>query len=446
MSDRVRALGKPAAIQARSRWVIHLSTWKQRLEESLWMAMGSIREHLFRSTLTLLGIIIGVSTVIAVVSVIEGLNGTINRSIQNLNPNIFIVTRISFDELTGDKLQEALRKRPPLKYEDVQSIRKTCPSVKTVSPLLTRTFFAGGTVSVKYGNEEASNPILRGVEPFYQDATGLYVADGRFLTVADSLHHRDVCLLGAAIADGLFKGLNPVGKTVRIDSRSFDVIGVMERREVLVEGPSENQLVMIPFGTYQKYYPKADQDFLQFICSVDRPDKMEKAIDEVTQTLRRLRKVRISEPDNFVIFTPAQMLQIWHQISNGIFLLMILIASIALVIGGIGVMNIMWVSVTERIQEIGIRKAVGATRRDILWQFLMEAILLTGTGGVLGILLGVMMGFGFRLFFPTLKSDLSPWSVVAGLGVSVGVGLFFGIWPANRAGRLDPIDALRYER
>lgn len=421
------------------------SKWYRRAAESAEMAVASIREHLFRSTLTLLGIIIGVSTVIAVVSVVEGLNGTINQAIQSLNPNIFIVTRVSFEEFSPDKLQEALRKRPPLKYEDTLAIRRTCPSVKTVSPFETRNFFSGAS-SVKYGNEEASNPILRGVEPFYQDATGLYVIDGRFIATADSVHHREVCVLGSAIADGLFKGERAAGKTVRIDSRSYEVIGVLEHRETLMEGPSENQLVIIPLGTFQKHYPKLDQDFMQFICSAESPALVSKAIDEVTETLRRLRRLRVWESDNFVIFTPAQMLQIWHQVSDGIFLLMILIASIALIIGGIGVMNIMWVSVTERTQEIGVRKAVGATRSDILWQFLMEAVLLTGSGGVLGILAGVLLGFGFRFFFPSLKADLSAWSVFAGLSVSVSVGLFFGIWPANRAGRMHPIEALRYER
>jgi putative ABC transport system permease protein len=421
--------------------------WIWRLNESFFMALTSIREHLFRSILTLLGIIIGVSTVIAVVSVIEGLNGTITNAIRNLNPNIFIVTRVSFEEMSPDKFQEALRKRPPLLYDDAVALRKTCPSVKVVSPFLTHTFAFGGSVTaVKYGSEDASNPILRGVEPYYQDATGLYVVEGRFISDMDNMHHRDVCVLGASIADGLFKGTNPIGKTVRIDSRAFEVVGVLERRETLMEGPSENQLVVIPFGTYEKYYPKTDQDFLQLLCSADSPENVEKAIDEVTESLRRRRKVPISEPDNFAVFTPSQMLEIWHQISDGIFLLMILIASIALVIGGIGVMNIMWVSVSERIQEIGIRKAVGARRMDILWQFLLEAALLTGAGGVLGILAGVALGLGFRVFFSAIRAELSGWSVLAGLSVSVGVGLFFGIWPAYRAGRLDPIEALRYER
>jgi putative ABC transport system permease protein len=435
-------LQKPPAGES----IVVLAQLRWKLQESFLMALGSIREHLFRSVLTLLGIIIGVSTVIAVVSVIEGLNGTISKAIRNLNPNIFIVTRVSFEDMSPDKFQEALRKRPPLLYEDAVALRKTCPSVRVVSPFLTNNFAAGASTTVKFGNEDASNPILRGVEPFYQDATGLYVIEGRFIADADNLHHRDVCVLGASIADGLFKNANPVGKMVRIDSRAFQVIGVLERRETLMEGPSENQLVIIPFGTYEKYYPRSDQDFMQFLCSADTPENVEKAIDEVTESLRRRRNVPISQPDNFFIFTPSQMLELWHQISDGIFLLMILIASIALVIGGIGVMNIMWVSVNERIQEIGIRKAVGARRTDILWQFLLEAVLLTGAGGVLGILTGVILGMGFRVFFPTLRGGLSMWSVLAGLSVSVGVGLFFGIWPAHRAGKLDPIEALRYER
>ncbi len=421
--------------------------WVGRVRESLWMARDSLRDHLFRSALTLLGIIIGVSTVITVVSVIEGLNGTISRAIRNLSPNIFMVTRIRMDEMTSrDRVQEALRKRPPLKMEDLQAIRKTCPNIRAVSPVLTKNLPINRTSTVKFGNQDADNPILRGVEPMYQEATGLYVVEGRFISDLDNEHHRDVCVLGASVADGLFKGLHPIGKTVRIDSRAFEVIGVLESRETLMEGPSENQLVLIPFGSYTKHYPRTDQDFMMFLCSAETPEKVEKAMDEVTETLRRQRNVPIREPDNFLIFTPSQMLEIWHQISDGIFLLMIVIASIALLVGGIGVMNIMWVSVQERYHEIGIRKAVGARQTDILGQFLLEAVLLTGMGGVLGIMLGILLGWGLHLFIPMLRSALSGWSMLAGLAVSVSVGLFFGIWPAYRAGRLDPIEALRYER
>lgn len=410
------------------------------------MAIDSIRDHVFRSVLTLLGIIIGVSTVIAIVSVIEGLDGTIKKSIQNLSPSTFFISRVNFDEMSPDKFQEALRKRPPLTYEDVMAIRRSCPSVKVASPILTRNFISSGTATVKYGNEEASNPLLRGTEPYYQQATNLNVVEGRFLSDADRRHHRNVCVLGSAIADGLFKKVSPIGKKVRIDGIEYEVIGLFEHRETVFDGPSENQLVVIPFETFQKHYPKRDQDFLQIICSAEQPEQVGKAIDETSEILRRRRRVPVDAPDNFVVFTPEQFLTLWHQISDGIFLLMTLIASIALLIGGIGVMNIMWVSVNERIQEIGIRKAIGARRSDILWQFLSEAILLTAAGGVLGILLGIGLGFSMRLFFPTIKTYLSHWSMVAGFGVSVSVGLFFGIWPAYRAGRLDPIEALRYER
>jgi len=424
---------------------IRMQPLKQEARETLNLAISSIGQHKFQSALTLLGIIIGVATVIVVVSVIEGLNNTVATAIQRLSPNIFIVARAGFEDFGSGNFEEVLRKRPPFKPEDVLAIRQFCPSVKVVSPFHTSNLFSRPPI-VSYGNEEAQNPIVRGVDPFYMDATGHYVIEGRFITDADSLHRREVCVLGSAIVDGLFHNIDPIGKQIRIDGRAFEVIGVLEHREVLIEGPSENQLVLIPFGTFTKYANERDLEFLQFICSAYEPSQVDQAIEEVTNVLRRRRNLKADEPDNFTTFTPDQFLQIWHQVSDGIFLVMIVIASIGLIVGGIGVMNIMLVSVTERTNEIGIRKTVGARRRDILGQFLVEAMILTGFGGIVGIVSGISIGLLIQFFFPSLKAGFSVWSIISGLVVSVSVGLFFGIWPANRAARLDPIQALRYER
>lgn len=422
-----------------------LSVWRQEAVEVVALAITSIRSHGFQSALTLLGIILGVATVIVVVAVIEGLNNSVNKAIARLNPNIFIVARVGIEDIGLGNFDEVLRKRPPFKYLDYLAIRESCPNVAIVSPFHSSNIFAKPP-SVTYRDEEAQNPIVRGIEPFYLQATGFYVTEGREITETDSLRKRDVCMLGASIVDGLFPHLDPVGKQVRIDGHPFEVIGVLERREVLVEGPSENQLVLIPFGTYTKFYTDRSLEFLQFICMVRDPLQMDRAISEVTSVLRHRRSIPYDQPDNFVLFKPDQFLQIWHDISDGVFLLMIVIASIGLLVGGIGVMNIMLINVAERVNEIGIRKAVGARRRDILWQFLLEAMILTTLGGMLGILTGVATGTTLQWVFPSLKANFSGWSMTAGLLVSSSVGLFFGLWPANRAARLDPIQALRHER
>ncbi|MGI8785116.1 MAG: ABC transporter permease [Acidobacteriota bacterium] len=416
------------------------------LREALLLALDSIRQHKFRSVLTLLGIILGVATVIGMVAAIEGLNHSVSSVIEELNPNIFIVSRFSPSDMGLSDIKDTLARRPALKLDDSKTIRESAPSVKHVSPFHTVDFIEGSGATVTFRGEDAFSPLVRGVDPFYMEATGLFVVRGRFITGADDFHASPVCVLGADIADGLFDQIEPVGKQLRIDNQPYTVIGVLERRETLFEGPSENQLVLIPFGTYLRFYRGQNLEFLQFICSVREPGDLEKAIDEVKGLLRSKRRLPRDAPDNFSLFTPEQFFEIWKKVTGGIFLLMIIIASIGLLIGGIGVMNIMLISVTERYQEIGVRKAMGARKRDILWQFLLEAILLTTIGGVGGLVLGILVSLAMPLVFPSLRAHIPFWSVAAGLIVSTAVGLFFGIWPATRASRLAPIQALRYER
>ena len=416
------------------------------LREALLLAQDSIRQHKFRSVLTLLGIILGVATVIGMVTAIEGLNHSVTKVIEELSPNIFIVSRFAPTDMGISDIQDTLARRPPLKLADAQAIRDSAPSVKQVSPFHTVDFIEGPGPTVAFHGEDAFSPIVRGVDPLYMEASGLFVTRGRFVTEVDDFHASPVCVLGADIADGLFHQISPIGKLVRIDQQPYTVIGILERRDTLFEGPSENQLVLIPFGTYLRFYRGPNLEFLQFICTVRRPGDLEKAIDEVRSLLRHRRRLPRDAPDGFSIFTPEQIFKIWKQVTGGIFLLMIVIASIGLLIGGIGVMNIMLVSVSERYQEIGVRKAMGARRRDILWQFLLEAVLLTSIGGMGGMVLGIAAGLAIPLIFPSLRAEIPLWAIAAGLLVSTSIGLFFGIWPAVRASRLEPIQALRYER
>jgi putative ABC transport system permease protein len=266
------------------------------------------------------------------------------------------------------------------------------------------------------------------------------------ISASDSSHRRNVTVIGRMIADGLFGIEDPLGKMIHIDSAVYEVVGLIEQREALFGGPSENQIVLIPFGTFDKYYSEREKEFLQFFCLVNSPEEVERGMNEAREALRHHRRLAADAPDNFVVFTSNQLVDIWTQASGGISVLMIGVASLGLFIGGIGVMNIMLVSVTERTSEIGLRKAVGARRRDVLWQFLLEAMMLTVMGGVAGVLIGIAIALSIQFLLPSLRASISIGAITAGLIVSMSVGLFFGLWPAWRAARLNPIEALRYER
>jgi putative ABC transport system permease protein len=412
--------------------------------EAFSLAIGAIKQHRFQSSLTLTGIIMGVATVIVMVALIQGLDGTIKRVLSRLNPSSFVVSRVGFSDMGNPDFQALLKRRPPLTVEDAMDVRAKCPAVRVISPFYAKMPFE--PLRVWYRGEEAQGPIMRGVEHFFTDATGIMVDRGRFISDSDSTHRRNVVVLGRTIADGLFGIEDPLGKSIHIDGQVFEVIGLIEQREIFFGAPGENQLVLIPFGTFDKCYSDREKEFIQFFCLAASPEDVESGMDDAREVLRRRRRLASDAPDNFAIFGSNQMLEIWTQASSGISLLLIGVASLGLLIGGIGVMNIMLVSVTERTGEIGLRKAVGARRRDVLWQFLLEAMTLTLMGGIAGVLLGVGVALLIQFFLPSLTATISIGAISAGLVVSVSVGLFFGLWPAYRAARLNPIEALRYER
>ena len=414
---------------------------RTELNENFLLAMDTIRARKGRSALTVLGIVIGVTSVISVAAIIEGLNRHVADKVNSLGSKVFFITRIPNGMV---RMTEEIRTRKYLTYEDGLAAREQCKNCEIVTTFGTRVAFFGETSVIRNGREEVENPFIRGVEPEYGDAIPMFsIADGRFISKYDQEHTRDVCVLGRAVATTLFPAVDPVGHDVNMDGRRYEVIGVFEPDTGLFGGPGVDQFVVIPLSTFRKVYPESKEDALA--VSVRDPRSMERAEDEMIEILRRLRRVPARKPNDFELVTPDFIKDLWNQLTGAIVVLTSVISSIGLLVGGIGVMNIMLISVTERTQEIGVRKAVGARKQDIRAQFLIEAVTLTSLGGIIGVLLGASISFLVRTFIPGLPAELSWLWVALGFLISASVGLFFGYYPANRAANLDPIDCLRYE-
>jgi putative ABC transport system permease protein len=409
--------------------------------QSAQMAIATVREHKTRSLLTVLGVIIGTGTVIAVGSIITGVNGVITDLTTAFGPE----TIFSFQFNLGFRgvISSEEWKRKKFTWEQGQMLAERCPSVEHVSPYLfsPNTFGEGGWVDrAKLGNRDLYNVEIAGTEEGYAAGGAQKVLWGRFFTDEENRHHQPVVVIGEHVYKTLFQTGDPVGKWIEVDGHQLQVVGVIGRS---VDFPGqEDRRVLLPYFTMHKIFPTANQ--IMFVI-LARKGLVDRAIDEVEASLRTLRKTPPSKPDDFWISTGSQMLDDFHRITATVALVMIAMSSIGLLVGGIGVMNIMLVSVTERTREIGIRKAVGARRSDIVVQFLTEAVVLTGLGGLLGMTLGWLISFGFRLIFPSLPTSVPLWSAALGVCVSVAVGLFFGTWPAMKAARLDPVVALQYE-
>ena len=414
-----------------------------QLKENVGVAFDSIRTQKFRSFLTLLGVVIGVASVIIVASIIEGLNNDVVGRIQMLGSKVFFILRVQ--NTPFGRLSEEMRLRKYLTYDDAVAIRESCPNVEFATAFLNRAVFIGGYENeIRYRNQQVTNVILRGVDDQYSDAIPAFDAqEGRLISRYDQDHARFVVVLGQGIADSLFPHSDPVGRTVRLNGVAFEVIGIYVKDEGLFGGPGIDQFACIPYSTFHKLYPEIREHFMAI--SVRDTSQLHKAVDEVVSVLRRRRRVPAREENDFELAMPEFFAQMWAQTTGALFLLTFSISSIALLVGGIGVMNIMLVSVTQRTHEIGVRKAVGARQQDIRLQFLIEAMALTGAGGVIGILVGTGLGWVVTAIYPAMPVDVSAVWVFLGFSISVGVGLFFGYYPANRAAKLDPIVALRYE-
>ncbi len=411
--------------------------------ENLHVALDTLRSRKVRSGLTILGIVIGVTSVIAVASIIDGLNGFILDRVQKLGSHTLFVTRIPFGTVPG-RIPQKIRMRKYIEPGDAEFLKESCPSISTATTFANRLNFADQNNQIRYGNEHVERFVMRGVEPQYPNAIPLFsVATGRFISSYDLEHARAVVVLGAAIADSLFPLVDPIGKEVRLDGRPYEVVGIFEKDAGLFSAGGVDVFACIPLTNFRKNYPEVRELFIAVSAREDLDLKV--AQSEITDAMRRRRRVPHNAENDFELLDPSFLSNLWGQLTAALVLLTGVISSIGLLVGGIGVMNIMLISVTERTGEIGIRKAIGARRSDIRAQFLFEAITLSATGGIIGILLGAGIAFAVRTLVPSIPAVVSWIWVLLGVAISVGVGLFFGYYPANRAANLDPIVCLRYE-
>lgn len=403
-----------------------------KIVEGIKFAFQALHAHKLRTFLTILGIVIGITTVIGIHSIIQGLNDAFYTSISSLGSSTLYIQKFAWFS-QSDWLEARNRKNITLKEAD--AIEKYANLVEAVTPVV------GASRTVKFENEQLKDVRLTGTTEQYELTSSIVPAYGRFLSVQDVGHHRDVCVIGWEIMENLFKKVNPIGRRINIGGYKFRVIGIIEKRGSLL-GHNMDTEIIIPIGNFQKLY--GSRRWVTIEVKVADPSRIEEAKDELTGILRRVRKVPAGEPDDFAINQQDMIADMYKRLTTALYAVAFGVGSIALIVGGIGIMNILLVSVTERTREIGIRKALGARKNDILWQFLVESIVVTSFGGILGILLG----FGLaKLIAETtfLAASVSLSSVGVGLVFIGMVGLFFGIYPAYKAAKLHPIQALRYE-
>jgi putative ABC transport system permease protein len=408
--------------------------------EIISMALDSIRTHKFRSALTVLGIVIGVSTVIAIASILTGLRNNLVKLIEEYGTDNIYAFHLSTGFTQNQDREERTRK--PLTEEDAAAIRSQTTTVEDVALMEFPDWSFSSAITYQGHSYKRGN--LQGVSANYAQTTNVSVSNGRFISDFDDQHRRDTMVIGWSIADALFwDHRSAIGSQVRMGGHSFEVVGVLDKRKNAFLGENdEDNAIYIPFRTMRLISPGRKWMMLTIQA---KPGQIHQALDQVEGVLRRQRGVKFNEPNNFDLGTADRFISEFDSITKLAGLIAIAMSSVGLLVGGIGVMNIMLVSVKERTPEIGVRKAIGARARDITKQFLCEAMTLTFLGGIVGVLLAFTASQIIMFFVPSLPATIPVWAVLSGLIVSAAVGLIFGVWPAQKASRLDPVECLRYE-
>jgi ABC-type antimicrobial peptide transport system permease subunit len=412
---------------------------KTLLSEDVKMALETIRAHKVRSFLTVLGVVIGVTVAIIVSSILLGFEDSVQASFNEFGVNNLFVFK--FQQGFRGRLTPEERSRKPLTYEDGMAIRDDLPAIKevSISALPRITGQPQPIRQARYKGKELSNIRFRGQTASYVEVQSAQMKEGRFFTDLEDQHRAEVVVIGYDVANTLFPKEDPIGKPLQVDGSVYEVVGVLDKKKNAFIGASDNE-VFVPYHTYRKHYPNDDENFINAMAY---PGLKDVAEDEIRSLLRTRRRVPPDKPDNFGISSAEQVGDQFRSIMSGIVELVVAVVSIGLLVGGVGVMNIMLMGVTERTREIGVRKALGARRWDITLQFLTEAVTLTGIGGLIGVVLSLALSFVLRAVH--VPSLVPVWAILLGLAVAGSVGLFFGIYPAVKAARLDPVIALRYE-
>ena len=412
------------------------------IRETLSLALSSVWGHRFRSGLTILGIVIGITTVVTVASLLTGLRKSIVEFFEEFGPNSIFVARVSGDP-SGQGAAPKELKRRPLNPDDIEYLRQVVRTIDDIGASLFYLPTSGKFLTAKIGSFETENISIAGQSASLFEISPRELRAGRYFSVQEDKRADKVALIGSSLADALFPNGGGIGETVLIDGAPYVIIGIFAPAKGGFFGENGmDRQVIIPLGTARLRYPQSTNFF---ITAKSKPGLREDAVEEVRNAMRKLRTVPDGADDDFNISTADSIIKSFDQVTGMIIAISVAISSIGLLVGGIGVMNIMLVSVTERTREIGVRKAVGARRFDVILQFLVEAVTLTGLGGVIGIVLSVLITFFLSLALPALRPEVPMWAVTTGVVASVAIGVFFGVWPAVQASRLDPVTALRYE-